>query len=94
MAANCLVKITLWFVAWMGESWGGRGDLGESFNEENSQLSGGKNLIIEIKNIPNLITVHKQKAGMHSTASLSHLRTMLPESSSRPLPVKWPNHTT
>ena len=29
-----------------------------------------------------------------STASLSHLRTMLPESSSRPLPAKWPNHAT
>ena len=29
-----------------------------------------------------------------STASLSHLRTMLPESSSRPLPDKRPNHAT
>ena len=28
------------------------------------------------------------------TASLSHLRTMLPESSSGPLPAKWPNHAT
>ena len=28
------------------------------------------------------------------TASLSHLRTMLPESSSRPLPAKRPNHAT
>ena len=28
------------------------------------------------------------------TASLSHLRTMLPESSSLPFPAKWPNHAT
>ena len=30
----------------------------------------------------------------HSTASLSHLRTKLPESSSRPLPTQQPNHAT
>ena len=29
-----------------------------------------------------------------TTVSLSHLRTMLPESSSRPLPSKRPNHAT
>ena len=29
-----------------------------------------------------------------TTASLSHLKTMLPESSSWPLPAKWPNHAT
>ena len=29
-----------------------------------------------------------------STASLSHLRTMLPESGSRPWPAKRPNHAT
>ena len=29
-----------------------------------------------------------------SKASLSHLRTTLPESSSWPLPAKWPNHAT
>ena len=28
------------------------------------------------------------------TASLSHLRTVLPESSSRPFPYKRPNHAT
>ena len=28
------------------------------------------------------------------TASLSHLRTMLPESSSCPQPAQWPNHAT
>ena len=28
------------------------------------------------------------------TASLSHLRTLLSKSSSRPLPAKWPNHAT
>ena len=28
------------------------------------------------------------------TASMSHLRTLLPESSSWPLPAKWPNHAT
>ena len=26
--------------------------------------------------------------------SLSHLRTMLPESSNLPLPAQWPNHAT
>ena len=30
----------------------------------------------------------------HHTGSLSQLRTMLPESSSRPLPAKRPNHAT
>ena len=28
------------------------------------------------------------------TGSLSHLRTMLPESSSQPLPAQWSNHAT
>ena len=28
------------------------------------------------------------------TASLTHLRTMLPESSSCPQPAQWPNHAT
>ena len=28
------------------------------------------------------------------SGSSSHLRTMLPESSSRPLPARWPNHAT
>ena len=35
-----------------------------------------------------------QLQNMHCTASLSHLRTMLPESSSLPMPAKWPNHAT
>ena len=30
----------------------------------------------------------------YSTASSSHLRTMLPESSSRFFPAQWPNHAT
>ena len=36
--------------------------------------------------IPHSIEVH--------TASSSHLRTMLPEGSNRPLPAKQPNHAT
>ena len=31
---------------------------------------------------------------LHITGSSSHLRTMLPESSSQPLPAKQPNHAT
>ena len=34
------------------------------------------------------------KEGRKDTVSSSHFGTMLPESSSRPLPAQWPNHAT
>ena len=41
-----------------------------------------------------LVLIMELQRRLHYTASLSHLRTMLPESSSCPQPAQWPNHAT
>ena len=68
-----------------------------------SQTAGAKVVIDDPNTIPrpdeNGIDLQPNTANSISVkkvnrASSSHLRTMLPGSSSRPLPAKWPNQAT